>query len=265
MVTDDLGDNTAPEEFSVFIKSQPFVHRSPWSPAPTTKRSRPRAVTSVINRYYDPSTDQFLSIDPIVNLTDQPYVFSGDNPLDVEDPLGLHAAVGIGGESNATVQSQAPITENLDDSETNTLAPGSVVTSTESSSGVTDITTAGGGTTYEVGGESLELTDHAATRLAQRGISDDQLDAAFDQVPFRYYYEGSWRIGYYDPSTGVFAGTIDGRITTVIDDVNQNYINNLKSATPDDGATSDAAGAADSGEGILGDIVGDSEDIAGSI
>jgi hypothetical protein len=28
--------------------------------------SRPRAVTSVINRYYDPTTDEFLSIDPDV-------------------------------------------------------------------------------------------------------------------------------------------------------------------------------------------------------
>jgi hypothetical protein len=46
-------------------------------------------VTSVINRYYDPSTDQFLSIDPDVASTDQPYVFTNDDPLNAEDPLGL--------------------------------------------------------------------------------------------------------------------------------------------------------------------------------
>jgi RHS repeat-associated protein len=51
--------------------------------------SRPRAVTSVINRYYDPTTDQFLSIDPVVAQTDQPYVFTNDDPLNAEDPLGL--------------------------------------------------------------------------------------------------------------------------------------------------------------------------------
>jgi hypothetical protein len=45
-------------------------------------------VTSVINRYYDPSTDQFLSIDPDVATTDQPYVFTNDNPLNSEDPEG---------------------------------------------------------------------------------------------------------------------------------------------------------------------------------
>jgi hypothetical protein len=46
-------------------------------------------VTSVINRYYDPATDQFLSIDPEVATTDQPYVFTNDDPLNATDPLGL--------------------------------------------------------------------------------------------------------------------------------------------------------------------------------
>jgi len=48
-----------------------------------------RAVTSVINRYYDPTTDEFLSIDPEVAITDEPYVFTNDDPLNAEDPLGL--------------------------------------------------------------------------------------------------------------------------------------------------------------------------------
>jgi hypothetical protein len=47
------------------------------------------AVTSAINRYYDPTTDQFLSIDPKVAQTDQPYVFTNDDPLNSADPLGL--------------------------------------------------------------------------------------------------------------------------------------------------------------------------------
>jgi len=64
------------------------VHRSPWSPAPATKCSRHRTVTSVINRYYDPSTDQFISVDPAVAQTNQPYVFTNDNPLNSTDPLG---------------------------------------------------------------------------------------------------------------------------------------------------------------------------------
>jgi hypothetical protein len=47
-----------------------------------------RSVRSIINRYYDPATDQFLSIDPDVAKTDQPYIFTNDDPLNAEDPLG---------------------------------------------------------------------------------------------------------------------------------------------------------------------------------
>lgn len=45
-------------------------------------------MTSAINRYYDPATDQFLSVDPAVTQTNQPYVFTNDDPLNSTDPLG---------------------------------------------------------------------------------------------------------------------------------------------------------------------------------
>ena len=42
-----------------------------------------------IDRYYDPSTDQFLSIDPLLAKSGQPYAFfTADDPLNVTDPLG---------------------------------------------------------------------------------------------------------------------------------------------------------------------------------
>lgn len=43
----------------------------------------------LINRYYDPATGQFLSVDPLVGLTQQPYQYVGDNPLNETDTLGL--------------------------------------------------------------------------------------------------------------------------------------------------------------------------------
>ena len=43
----------------------------------------------VVNRYYDPSTGQFLSVDPDVAQTGQPYAYSTDNPTNWTDPLGL--------------------------------------------------------------------------------------------------------------------------------------------------------------------------------
>jgi len=42
-----------------------------------------------VNRYYDPATDQFLSVDPDVAETGEPYAFTGDDPLNATDPLGL--------------------------------------------------------------------------------------------------------------------------------------------------------------------------------
>ena len=43
----------------------------------------------LINRYYDAATQQFMSIDPWAMISGQPYVFTGDNPLNITDPLGL--------------------------------------------------------------------------------------------------------------------------------------------------------------------------------
>ena len=52
------------------------------------------AVGVSVDRYYDPSTDQFLSVDPLVAETGQPYAFTGDDPLNATDPLGLYNCSG---------------------------------------------------------------------------------------------------------------------------------------------------------------------------
>jgi RHS repeat-associated protein len=43
------------------------------------------------NRVYDPTTAQFLSVDPAVALTREPYAYGGDNPVNRRDPDGLSA------------------------------------------------------------------------------------------------------------------------------------------------------------------------------
>jgi RHS repeat-associated protein len=40
-------------------------------------------------RTYDPATAQFLSVDPVAAITGIPYSYSGDNPVNAEDPSGL--------------------------------------------------------------------------------------------------------------------------------------------------------------------------------
>jgi RHS repeat-associated protein len=41
------------------------------------------------DRYYDPSTAVFISVDPLVANTLAAYLYAGDNPLNALDPLGL--------------------------------------------------------------------------------------------------------------------------------------------------------------------------------
>jgi RHS repeat-associated protein len=41
------------------------------------------------NRVYDPSTAQFLTVDPAVGVTRAPYNYGGDNPVNRRDPDGL--------------------------------------------------------------------------------------------------------------------------------------------------------------------------------
>ena len=44
---------------------------------------------AAVNRYYDPVTGQFMSVDPMVAQTQQAYVYTSDDPLNETDPLGL--------------------------------------------------------------------------------------------------------------------------------------------------------------------------------
>ncbi len=54
-------------------------------------------------RYYDPTTSQFLSVDPLVDTTGQPYAYTTDNPLNLVDPTGELTCGGVSG-TNWTAQ-----------------------------------------------------------------------------------------------------------------------------------------------------------------
>jgi RHS repeat-associated protein len=49
-------------------------------------------------RVYDPATAQFLTVDPLANITRAPYYYAGNNPLNKADPVGL-ASEPCGGSS----------------------------------------------------------------------------------------------------------------------------------------------------------------------
>jgi hypothetical protein len=60
---------------------------------PTRRMCRKSAGLDVgellVGRYYDPATGQFLSVDPLVDETGQPYAYTGDDPINALDPSGL--------------------------------------------------------------------------------------------------------------------------------------------------------------------------------
>jgi RHS repeat-associated protein len=44
------------------------------------------------NRYHDPTLGSFISVDPLVSVTQQPYAYGNNNPIRYSDPTGLCAA-----------------------------------------------------------------------------------------------------------------------------------------------------------------------------
>ncbi len=85
------------------------LDQCPWSAVPKRKRTTTFAPRGSINRYYDPSTDSFISVDPDVQQTDQPYVFVNDDPLNATDPLGLDGKQSIQKFRIATTQYIVPV------------------------------------------------------------------------------------------------------------------------------------------------------------
>ena len=57
----------------------------------------PNGLIFLMNRYYDPATAQFISVDPLVAKTAQPYSYAGDNPINASDPSGLMESLGSAG------------------------------------------------------------------------------------------------------------------------------------------------------------------------
>jgi RHS repeat-associated protein len=59
----------------------------------------PDGLIYLINRYYDPATGQFTSVDPDVTQTLDPYGYADGNPVTNTDPSGLLFLLGGGGSS----------------------------------------------------------------------------------------------------------------------------------------------------------------------
>jgi hypothetical protein len=83
-------------------------------PLPHDPRDRQKTLF-LVGRYDDPATGQFLSVDPDVAQTGQPYVYTGDDPVNELDPLGLCSTQGsflVPGACDWTSKSWVTQTEN---------------------------------------------------------------------------------------------------------------------------------------------------------
>jgi RHS repeat-associated protein len=63
-----------------------YVSSTPWGFG--EGYTDPSGLIYLVHRYYDPATGQFLSIDPDLSLTGEPYEYAGDNPITYSDSNG---------------------------------------------------------------------------------------------------------------------------------------------------------------------------------
>ncbi len=86
-------------------------HRSPSSRVVPLPCATTQAPEGTVHRYYDPQTGQFLTVDPLVAQTGQPFSYANDDPVNLSDPSGLAgggpAAMCSGGEPVPKGETQA--------------------------------------------------------------------------------------------------------------------------------------------------------------
>lgn len=114
-------------------------------------------------------------------------------------------------------------------------APGAGRVAASTASSVRYVANSAGEVVPYVRGGTLEVSEHAARALTRRNVGVQALDDLVSNAQgFRYWHNGAWKTGYYDPTSHLFAGTVGGRVTTVMQGsrVNANYINNLRAARP---------------------------------
>ena len=135
-----------------------------------------------VNRYYDLYSGQFLSVDPLVAQTNQPYTYTNDDPINAGDPTGMQC------ESDETPPS------------TPTGVRGSPMTVPVGAYADTEIN----GITY---------TGHAIGEMQSEGfmpsVVEDTIENGVSTVG------ASGRVAYYNAANNLTVISEDGKIITV--------------------------------------------------
>lgn len=79
----------------------------------------------------------------------------------------------------------------------------------------------------------IRISDHFIRRSYERQIDLSIITKIIENQSnkFEYYHRGEWKTGYYDSTTNTFIGQADS-YTTIINNIDIRYINNLKNAKP---------------------------------
>ena len=81
--------------------------------------------------------------------------------------------------------------------------------------------------------QAIQFSKHALQRMTQRGVTLEQVQATMsNNQSFQYFHDEMWKIGYYDPVSKIMVAEANNIITTVITNVNPQYIENLLKVTP---------------------------------
>jgi hypothetical protein len=80
---------------------------------------------------------------------------------------------------------------------------------------------------------ALRLTKHVRQRMAERGVSQADVDRIVATVaPFDYVHHGKVEQGYYEPKTDIFLAAGDGVLITVITHATPRYVEKLRRSKP---------------------------------
>jgi RHS repeat-associated protein len=86
----------------------------------------PTGVLYLINRYYDPTTGQFTSVDPAVDQTETPYAYVNGDPVEKTDPLGLGVSSWLSGAVSGAVNDMFAVDSAIGDSIGNAIGTSSL-------------------------------------------------------------------------------------------------------------------------------------------
>jgi RHS repeat-associated protein len=186
-------------------------------------------------RYYDPSTAQFLTRDPLEDITGQPYSYAGDDPIDNGDPsgdfcignycLGFHP----GTIPNSIVNLGRGFSFGLSDKIANWISPGASCTVGQNTAqqlvgnAATVVATLGWGTAADAAGAAPDLENLSPKIIRQmegRGWTQEQIQEAYgsgQRVNAINKANGNPATRYINPSTGqsVVVDDVTGKVIHV--------------------------------------------------